>query len=758
MTGVFPELYTKGSRIWIKDSTQVWQCATIKVNFNQKEKCLIVDDEYEQEINLPIEDIASLPPLRNPDILIGANDLTSLSYLHEPAVLYNLRVRFLDQSAIYTWCGIVLVAINPFCDLEIYGEETIQTYHKSQGSAQLDPHIYAVSEEAYSKLERDNYNQSVIVSGESGAGKTVSAKFAMRYFASIAGSQSSNIENRVLASNPIMEAIGNAKTTRNDNSSRFGKYIQILFDAQTRAITGGNMRTYLLEKSRVSRQNEGERNFHIFYQMCTYAQKNNLKHLKLKSDTEFNYLGQIEPTQYDDMSRFVEAIQCLGFTDKQQNLIFNVIAAILHGGNIDFTKIDDEKCCISDYSERHLQTFCELLGLDPTATKQWLTHRVLKTGMREIITTSLTSELALYGRDGLLKFVYEKMFSWIVGLINRALGPTVASHTYQFIGVLDIYGFEHFENNSFEQFCINYANEVLQQQFNQHVFKLEQEEYVREGIDWQFIKFTDNQPVIDLIEAKPIGILCLLDEECKMPKGTDETWGAKLYAQLTVGEVFQKPKFGSRTSFIIQHFADIVIYNVEGFLEKNRDTIWDEQIDLLKRSTFIDVLFMDDFSSEPTQKTGGKTKITPQQQHQRQQKQAKATVGSQFRDSLAALMRTLNTTEPHYVRCIKPNDNKAAFEFNNIRAVQQLRACGVLETIRISSNGFPSRWSYQDFANRYRVLRIGSHHKSFKSKTETSQKSGSVPKAAPRKLVRAGSSTSNEIRTLCEDIVKIVYG
>ncbi|CAG2116905.1 unnamed protein product, partial [Medioppia subpectinata] len=692
MSQLFPELYTKGSKIWIKHSTDVWQCAVIKVNFSQKEKSLVVEDEEEQEITIPVKDLSCLPPLRNPDILIGANDLTSLSYLHEPADLwrrdhsdvsyYNLRVRFLEQSAIYTWCGIVLVAINPFCDLEIYGEETIQTYHKSQGAAQLDPHIYAVSEDAYSKLERDDRNQSIIVSGESGAGKTVSAKFAMRYFASIAGTDSSNIENRVLASNPIMEAIGNAKTNRNDNSSRFGKYIQILFDRQSRAITGGNMRTYLLEKSRVSRQSEGERNFHIFYQMCTYAQQNNLKHLKLDSNTEFAYLASIEPTPYDDMDRFIEAMQCLGFTEKQQNLIYNVVAAILHAGNIEFTRIDDEKCCLSDDSEPHLQTFCSLLGLDSSATKHWLTHRLLKTGMRELITTTLTAELAQYGRDALLKFVYETMFSWIVALINKALGPTNTSVTYPFIGVLDIYGFEHFETNSFEQFCINYANEVLQQQFNQHVFKLEQEEYVREGIDWQFITFTDNQPVIDIIEAKPIGILCLLDEECKMPKGTDETWGAKLYSQITLGEVFQKPKFGSRNSFIIQHFADTVVYNVEGFLEKNRDTIWDEQIDLLKRSTVVDVLFSDSLSGEPTQKSGGKIKITPQQQSQKQQKQAKATVGSQFRDSLAALMKTLNATEPHYVRCIKPNDNKGGFEFNNIRAVQQLRACGVLETIR----------------------------------------------------------------------------
>ncbi|RWS07279.1 unconventional myosin-Vc-like protein, partial [Dinothrombium tinctorium] len=678
-----------GSRVWIPDKDEVWKCAYVKVDFKIEHKKLNVEDEDGNETQLAIDNYQKLPPLRNPDILIGANDLTSLSYLHEPAVLYNLRVRFLDQCAIYTWCGIVLVAINPFTDLDIYGEETIQTYHESTGSAQLDPHIYAVAEDAYSKLERESCNQSIIVSGESGAGKTVSAKFAMRYFASIAGSQTTNIENRVLASNPIMEAIGNAKTTRNDNSSRFGKYIQIMFDPQTRAIVGGNMRTYLLEKSRISRQAENERNFHIFYQISKYSHEKDLSFLRL-SGFSFNYMGSGTPSNNDDFSKFFEAMQCLGFSEKQQDLILRIIAAILHAGNIEFIELDEDECKVEE-NNVHLNAFCELLGLDKTATRKWLTCKVLRTGMREVITTPVNIDVAQYARDALAKFVYEKMFLW-----------------------------------------------------------LEQEEYVREGIDWQFITFTDNQPVIDLIEAKPIGILNLLDEECKMPKGTDETWVAKLYAQLTVGEIFQKPKFGFQRSFIIQHFADKVIYEVEGFLEKNRDTVWEEQIDLLKRSNVIDFIFSDDPASEtaPQPKTGGKIKITAQQQH-KQTKQAKATVGSQFRDSLSALMRTLNATTPHYVRCIKPNDNKAAFEFNNTRAVQQLRACGVLETIRISSNGFPSRWTYADFANRYRVLLVGMYRKGKLEK----RVSGDMH----RKLIRSGSSATSEVKAICLDIIKLVY-
>ncbi|KAF7491299.1 Unconventional myosin-Vb [Sarcoptes scabiei] len=774
-----PELYTKKTRVWIKHPIFVWQCAEVKENFDKESNKLIVitqsvqeqglddcddvDDDSLQEKTLIIKDFGKdLPPLRNPDILIGSNDLTSLSYLHEPSVLYNLRVRFLQHQQIYTWCGIVLVAINPFTDLEIYGEETIQMYHSNLSNlAHMDPHIYAVAEDAFTKLECSNSNQSVIVSGESGAGKTVSAKFAMRYFASIAGSDS-NIEARVLASNPIMEAIGNAKTVRNDNSSRFGKYIQIMFDRNNRRIMGGNMRTYLLEKSRVVYQSEGERNFHIFYQLCSYAKKNHLDHLDL-CDREFFYLGTNEKTVYDDMSRFLDAMDILNFDEKHKNTIFLVIASILHGGNIFFASNEnDDDCMLRDENSlKSLQNFCRLLGLNESSTLKWLTSRLLKTGAKEIITTPLNAQTAQYGLEALLKFIYEKMFHWIVSLINHSLGPTQPNREFQFIGVLDIYGFEHFEINSFEQFCINYANEVLQQQFNWHVFKLEQDEYIREGIDWQFISFTDNQLVIDLIETKPIGILCLLDEECRMPQGTDATWCSKLYKQIPTGEIFKKPKFNYQSSFIIEHFADQVTYTVSGFLEKNRDTIWGEQIELLKRSSVANIFFQDDdtstVESPPKKGVGGRIKIDINavgNSDLKQKRKAKATIGFQFRESLEALMQILNSTEPHYVRCIKPNDRKAAFEFNNIRAVQQLRACGVLETIRISSNGYPSRWSYHDFASRYRILRIGSN-KSIRNKSQSSAKQ--APKPTPRKLVRAGSSFALEIRQVCEDIVRIVY-
>ena len=588
----------------------------------------------------------------------------------------------------------------------------------------------------------------------------------MRYFASIAGSHTTNIENKVLASNPIMEAIGNAKTIRNDNSSRFGKYIQIMFDPFNRAIIGGHMSTYLLEKSRISFQNDGERNFHIFYQFVNYCRKQNLSMFRLDCEFRFNYLGDVEPTKTDKIKDFLAAMKTLGFNEQQQDLIFRIIASILHAGNIKFEKVDDDQCRIAD-NDLHLKIFCELLDIEFELAKKWLTNRVIRGGLKEIIISPVNTSSAQYSRDALSKFIYELMFKWIVTVINEALNVSIsndnskqqqinlASSSQTFIGVLDIYGFEHFKENSLEQFNINYANEKLQQQFNQHVFKLEQEEYVKEGIDWKFIKFTDNQPVINLIEAKPIGILNLLDEECKMPKGKDETFCSKIYQQIKTDDIFQKPKIGSTNSFVIQHFAGKVIYQVNGFLEKNRDTVCEEQIDLLKRSNRLNVLFIidDETASQKKQiSTSGKLKITPQK-NLKQASQAKATIGSQFRESLASLMKILNSTTPHYVRCIKPNDEKAAFKFDNIRVVQQLRACGVLETINISSQSFPSRWTYSDFANRYRPLLIGLSQDLLKQ-LASANKSTTAKVVDTRKIVRSDAST---VKQLCIDIVKIVY-
>uniref|UniRef100_A0A8D0DF76 Myosin VA n=1 Tax=Sander lucioperca TaxID=283035 RepID=A0A8D0DF76_SANLU len=701
------------ARVWIPDAEEVWKSAELTKDFKNGDPSLqlMLEDGTSIEHKLDPK-TKNLPYLRNPDILVGENDLTALSYLHEPAVLHNLKVRFIDSKLIYTYCGIVLVAINPYETLGIYGTDIINAY-SGQNMGDMDPHIFAVAEEAYKQMARDERNQSIIVSGESGAGKTVSAKYAMRYFATVSGSTSeANVEQKVLASNPIMEAIGNAKTTRNDNSSRFGKYIEIGFDTRYRII-GANMRTYLLEKSRVVFQADEERNYHIFYQLCASSHLPEFNSLKLSNANDFLYTRQgrspvihgVDDTK--ELSTTRNAFTLLGINESYQMGLFQVLAAILHLGNVEIKDKDSDSSLIPP-NNRHLTAFCELVGVTYQDMSQWLCHRKLKTATETYIKT-LPRLQATNARDALAKHIYAKLFNWIVEHVNKALITNIKQHS--FIGVLDIYGFETFEINSFEQFCINYANEKLQQQFNMHVFKLEQEEYMKEQIPWTLIDFYDNQPCINLIEAK-MGILDLLDEECKMPKGSDDSWAQKLYnTHLKTCSLFEKPRMSNR-AFIIQHFADKVEYQCEGFLEKNKDTVNEDQINVLKASKFdlLVELFQDEEkATSPTGQvpgTGGRTRLSikPDKGRDKSSKEHKKTVGCQFRNSLQMLMDTLNATTPHYVRCIKPNDYKLAFSFDPKRAVQQLRACGVLETIRISAAGFPSRWTYQEFFSRYRVL------------------------------------------------------
>uniref|UniRef100_A0A8C4XTE8 Myosin VB n=1 Tax=Falco tinnunculus TaxID=100819 RepID=A0A8C4XTE8_FALTI len=699
-------------KVWIPDPDEVWRSAEIIKDYKEGDKSLHLKLEDETLYEYPVDQGNKLPFLRNPDILVGENDLTALSYLHEPAVLHSLKVRFLESNHIYTYCGIVLVAINPYEQMPIYDQDVIYAY-RDQNTGDMDPHIFAVAEEAYKQMARDEKNQSIIVSGESGAGKTVSAKHAMHFFATVGGSASeTNIEAKVLASNPIMEAIGNAKTTRNDNSSRFGKYIQIGFDKRSR-ITGANMRTYLLEKSRVVFQAEAERNYHIFYQLCASASLPDFKDLGLTCAEDFFYTSQGDNTSIDgvddadDFEKTRHAFTLLGVKESHQTTIFRIIAAILHLGNVEIQVEEDGDACSISSEDEHLNKFCSLLGVECSQMQHWLCHYKLVT-MAETYVKSMSVQQVVNARNALAKHIYAQLFSWIVQHVNKAMHTTVKQHS--FIGVLDIYGFETFEVNSFEQFCINYANEKLQQQFNLHVFKLEQEEYMKEGIPWTLIDFCDNQPCIDLIEMK-LGILDLLDEECKVPKGTDQNWAQKLYDQHASSQHFQKPRM-SNASFIILHFTDKVEYQSEGFLEKNRDTVYEEQINILKTSKvkyqMVADLFQDEKDAAPTTSMGkGTSKISVRSARpvvKAANKEHKKMVGHQFRNSLHLLMETLNATTPHYVRCIKPNDEKLPFKFDPVRVVQQLRACGVLETIHISAAGFPSRWSYHDFFNRYCVL------------------------------------------------------
>ncbi|XP_065187492.1 unconventional myosin-Va-like isoform X2 [Sycon ciliatum] len=715
------DLYAKGARVWIRHPDIVWEEAEIVERSDDK---LVVkpveEDEGAEEQTIVIKTKEDFPPLKNPDILIGENDLTSLSYLHEPAVLHNLDVRFVQQNAIYTYCGIVLVAINPYARLPIYGSDVIQVYN-GQNITGVDPHIYAVAEQAYRQMARDKLNQSVIISGESGAGKTVSAKFAMRYFATVGGAEGdTRIEDKVLASNPVMEALGNAKTTRNDNSSRFGKYIELSFDKKN-CIMGANMRTYLLEKTRVVFQAEEERNYHVFYQLCAMRDDPDMEELKLLSCEEFIYTSGGEcpvVDSIDDKEEFkamLNAFGIVGVKPDVQRVILRILAAVLHMGNIQYkAKSRSSEDAVIPADDPHFPMVASLLGVDKNQLQKWLCNRKIQTG-REVMVSPLTMTAAAQARDALAKHTYSQLFSWVVAVVNRVL--SASKHYTSFIGVLDIYGFEIFKKNSFEQFCINFANEMLQQQFTQHVFKLEQEEYISEQIQWSMIDYADNAPCIELISHQKSGIIAMLDEECKLPRGSDDNWGEKLIKAHTGCPFFKKPKIGRETFFVV-HFAAPVEYTTNGFMDKNKDAMNEEHLHLLRASEYALVAELFEEKKEAAEPAAPATRSRKASSASSAISRSKSvrggpggggggksrSVGAQFRESLTALMETLNSTTPNYIRCIKPNDLKAAFEFEPNRAVEQLRACGVLETIRISSAGYPSRWTYRDFLMRYSTL------------------------------------------------------
>ncbi|QRV99788.1 Myosin head (motor domain) [Ceratobasidium sp. AG-Ba] len=756
------DIYTKGTRVWIADKDSGWISAEVQnvTRTDSKVKIVLLDERgKEHNIDTTDQDIKDqkegLPPLRNPPLLEAVDDLATLSHLNEPSVLHTIRNRY-AQHSIYTYSGIVLIAVNPFQRVALYGPEIIQAY-SGRRKGELEPHLFAIAEDAYTRMTKDSEGQTIIVSGESGAGKTESAKLIMRFLASAVpeGQQpkskikanvedSSEMEQQILATNPILEAFGNAKTTRNDNSSRFGKYLQILFDAKQN-IVGARIRTYLLERSRLVYQPEIERNYHIFYQLCAGAPSKERKDLGLDTDvSKFGYLNGGGPHStpingVDDAEEFratQNALSTVGVGIDKQWSVFKLLAALLHLGNVKITSGRSDSNI--DDNEPNMLMACKFLGLNPPEFKKWTIKKQITTRSEKIIS-SLNGAQATVVRDSVSKFVYACLFEWLVVIVNESLSGENgegALKAEKFIGVLDIYGFEHFKKNSFEQFCINYANEKLQQEFNAHVFKLEQEEYVREQINWTFIDFSDNQPCIDVIEGK-LGVLALLDEESRLPSGTDSSFLTKLLSQLDNPKnknVFKKPRFGN-SAFTIAHYALDVTYEAEGFIEKNRDTVPDEHLALLASTQnpfFKEVLDAALASTRPpdTPNPGTPTFSDSGSNNSRRSSlipdpgrssllqggsgggkggrpgavAKKPTLGSIFKGSLISLMETISVTNVHYIRCIKPNEAKRAWEFTPQQVLSQLRACGVLETIRISCAGYPTRWTYEEFAERYYML------------------------------------------------------
>lgn len=636
----------------------------------------------------------------------GVDDMTKLTYLNEPGVLYNLERRY-ALNDIYTYTGSILIAVNPFTKLpHLYNVHMMEQY-KGAPFGELSPHVFAVADASYRAMMSEHQSQSILVSGESGAGKTETTKLIMQYLTFVGGRAAGDdrtVEQQVLESNPLLEAFGNARTVRNDNSSRFGKFVEIQFDANGR-ISGAAIRTYLLERSRVVQITDPERNYHCFYQLC--ASGRDSEKYKLVHPSHFHYLNQSKVYELDGVSSAEEymktkrAMDIVGISHEDQEAIFRTLAAILHLGNIEFSpgKEHDSSVIKDQKSSFHLQIAADLFMCDVNLLLATLCTRTIQTREGSIIK-ALDCNAAVASRDALAKTVYSRLFDWLVEKINRSVGQDMNSQMQ--IGVLDIYGFESFKYNSFEQFCINFANEKLQQHFNEHVFKMEQEEYRREEINWSYIEFIDNQDVLDLIEKKPIGIIALLDEACMFPKSTHATFSTKLFQNFRAHPRLEKAKF-SETDFTISHYAGKVTYQTNTFLEKNRDYVVVEHCNLLSSSKCPFVAGLFPLLSEESSRSSYKF----------------SSVASRFKQQLQALMETLNLTEPHYIRCVKPNSLNRPQKFENPSILHQLRCGGVLEAVRISLAGYPTRRTYSDFVDRFGLLALEFMDESYDEKALT---------------------------------------
>ncbi|XP_025212198.1 unconventional myosin-VIIa isoform X3 [Theropithecus gelada] len=654
----------------------------------------VVDDEGNEHWISP-QNATHIKPM-HPTSVHGVEDMIRLGDLNEAGILRNLLIRYRDHL-IYTYTGSILVAVNPYQLLSIYSPEHIRQYTNKK-IGEMPPHIFAIADNCYFNMKRNSRDQCCIISGESGAGKTESTKLILQFLAAISG-QHSWIEQQVLEATPILEAFGNAKTIRNDNSSRFGKYIDIHFNKRG-AIEGAKIEQYLLEKSRVCRQAPDERNYHVFYCMLEGMSEDQKKKLGLGQASDYNYLamgncitceGRVDSQEYANIR---SAMKVLMFTDTENWEISKLLAAILHLGNLQYEArtFENLDACEVLFSPS-LATAASLLEVNPPDLMSCLTSRTLIT-RGETVSTPLSREQALDVRDAFVKGIYGRLFVWIVDKINAAIYKPPSQdvkNSRRSIGLLDIFGFENFAVNSFEQLCINFANEHLQQFFVRHVFKLEQEEYDLESIDWLHIEFTDNQDALDMIANKPMNIISLIDEESKFPKGTDTTMLHKLNSQHKLNANYIPPKNNHETQFGINHFAGVVYYETQGFLEKNRDTLHGDIIQLVhsSRNKFIKQIFQADVAM------GAETR------------KRSPTLSSQFKRSLELLMRTLGACQPFFVRCIKPNEFKKPMLFDRHLCVRQLRYSGMMETIRIRRAGYPIRYSFVEFVERYRVLLPG---------------------------------------------------
>ncbi|XP_039673121.1 unconventional myosin-Ib isoform X2 [Perca fluviatilis] len=637
------------------------------------------------------------------DNMIGVGDMVLLEPLSEDSFIENLRKRF-DHNEIYTYIGSVVISMNPYRSLPIFTPEKVEEY-RNRNFYELSPHIYALADEAYRSLRDQDKDQCILITGESGAGKTEASKLVMSYVAAVCGKgqEVNKVKEQLLQSNPVLEAFGNAKTVRNDNSSRFGKYMDIEFDFKGDPL-GGVISNYLLEKSRVVKQPRGERNFHVFYQLLSGASDDTLKKLKLDRDfSKYNYLSldSAVVNGLDDAANFRtvrNAMQIVGFMEDEVQSVLELVAAVLKLGDIEFKP--ESRCNGTDESrikdKNDLKEMCELLGIEQSVLERAFSYRTVEARLEKVSTT-LNVAQAYYARDALAKNLYSRLFSWLVTRINESIkAQTKARH--KVMGVLDIYGFEIFEDNSFEQFIINYCNEKLQQIFIELTLREEQEEYVREGIEWTNIEYFNNAIICDLIENHQNGILAMLDEECLRPGTvTDETFLDKLNticaehqhfeSRLSKSSKFLTDHSLPHNCFRIQHYAGKVLYRAEGFVDKNNDLLYRDLSQAMYKAnhSLMKQLFPE----------GNPTKVNLKRP---------PTAGFQFRASVGTLMKNLQTKNPNYIRCIKPNDKKASHIFTDSLVCHQVRYLGLMENVRVRRAGYAFRQAYEPCLERYKML------------------------------------------------------
>eukprot|EP00741_Cyanophora_paradoxa_P012596 tig00020614_g12171.t1 len=683
----------KKTLVFIPSKQEGYVLADI-VSQNEREVRIRPRDKGDQQERLvPVTDI--LPS--NPESAAPPDDNTALMHLHAASLLHNLRVRY-DKDQIYTYTAYILLAVNPYKTLPIYDDSLMERYRGKSIGKEV-PHVFAVTDRAYRLMKAEGINQSIVISGESGAGKTETSKYAMRFLAHVGkASAKGELGERVLDTNPILEAFGNAKTLRNNNSSRFGKYIKINFNKDG-SVVGASIVTYLLERSRVTQQDKDERNYHIFYQLCAGANDEERKSLKLGKADQYHMLRQsgcIRIEGVDDAEEFQRvkgAMDRIGIGAGERTDAFRVLAGLLHLSNVTFKEGDKDDCQVENPDE--LQVAAELFKIDFESFKKTLITRTMET-RGQVFEIPLKHFEAVNARNALAKAVYQRLFDWLVARINKGLQEIEASH--QYIGILDIFGFEFFQRNSFEQLCINYANEKLQQYFNQQIFKQEQDIYERDGIKFERVKFVDNTDTIDMIEKRPGGILHILEEENRMPNGSDKSFCLKVHeafkghSRLAAPAVASRKETGYLTKdegFLVNHFAGEVTYDVANFLEKNNDTVHGDLLAMFQRSKdpFLQHLFPE---QPPPPKFGPKERST-----------RFSSVGGKFSVQLQELMKDLGQTSSHFIRCIKPNALQRAGNFAGAAVLEQLRASGMLEALRLLHAGYPTRCAFDALYKRY---------------------------------------------------------